>query len=96
MDNKAVYENFDWESFKESNLGDKITKVMEMIPSGVKSILDVGCGNGLITNALGDKFDVTAVDRSENALKYVKTKKIQADADQIPLPDHSFDLPAMP
>lgn len=92
MDNKAVYEKFDWASFTEDDLGEKISKVIEMIPEDVENILDVGCGNGLITNTLGEGYDVTGVDRSENALKFVKTNKIQADADHIPLADQSFDL----
>jgi SAM-dependent methyltransferase len=92
MDNKTVYENFDWESFKSEALNGKIEKVIESIPFDVKSILDIGCGNGLITNQLANKYEVTAVDRSEQALKFVKTKKIQASASNIPLNDNSFDL----
>lgn len=92
MDNKNIYEKFDWESFKESDVQGKIAKVIEIIPDDVQSILDVGCGNGAITNALGKTYKVTGVDRSENALKLVKTRKIQASADNIPFKDNSFDM----
>lgn len=92
MDNKTVYEKFDWSALKESNLKDKISRVVELIPEDVKSIVDIGCGNGVITNVLGQQYDVTAVDRSDHALSMVKTKKIKASADDIPLPDQSFDM----
>jgi len=92
MDNKAVYENFDWGAFKSDSLKGKVTKVVQTIPSSVDSILDVGCGNGLITNILGQRFDVTAIDRSEQALKFVETKKIKASSDSIPLENESFDM----
>ncbi len=92
MDNKEVYEKFDWSSLKHEDLKDKIKKILDVIPSDVKNIIDIGCGNGVITNVLGSSFDVTAVDRSEKALSYVKTKKVQASADNIPLKDGEFDM----
>ncbi len=92
MDNKKIYEDHDWEKLDLIKLKSKIEKVIEWIPSDVKTILDVGCGNGVITNILAEHFDVTAVDRSKKALSYVKTKKVEASADDIPLKDKSFDL----
>jgi ubiquinone/menaquinone biosynthesis C-methylase UbiE len=92
MDNKELYEKFDWSSLKEEHLKSKIIRILEVIPSDVSSIVDIGCGNGAITNSLGKKYDVTAVDRSEHALKYVTTKKVRASADNIPLEDHQYDM----
>jgi ubiquinone/menaquinone biosynthesis C-methylase UbiE len=92
MDNKNIYEKYDWESLKEEHLIGKIGKILESIPDDVSSIVDIGCGNGVITNILNKKFDIVAVDRSEKAHKYVNTKKIKADADSIPLEDSSFDI----
>ncbi|NOX84451.1 MAG: class I SAM-dependent methyltransferase [Chlorobi bacterium] len=92
MDNKTIYEEYDWSSLKESVLKEKIQKVMELIPQDVQTIVDIGCGNGVITNILGQNYNVTGVDRSEYALSFVETQKIQASADKIPLPDHSYDL----
>ena len=92
MDNKNIYEKFDWTSLKEPMLVGKIQKIIEIIPQSVDTIIDIGCGNGVITNVLGNSFDVTAVDRSENALGFVQTKKIKSSADNIPLPDASFDM----
>ncbi len=92
MDNKTFYEKHDWEKLGLQKLQPKIEKVLEWIPRDVTSIVDVGCGNGVITNILSEHFDVTAVDRSKNALTYVKTKKVEASADDIPLKENSFDL----
>jgi len=93
MDNKNFYENFDW---KRAKLSEKIKEKLEIIfgtiPNDVESILDVGCGDGTISNELARKFEVTAVDRSHNALKNVRTRKVQASADALPFPDASFDL----
>lgn len=92
MDNKEVYEKFDWGSLKHEHLKDKIQKIFEIIPEDVTNILDVGCGNGVITNALDSSYEVTAVDRSENALSFVKTKKVKASSDNIPLKDSEFSM----
>lgn len=92
MDNKTIYEKYDWSALKESHLKEKIAKVIEMIPEDVKTIVDIGCGNGVITNVLGQNYDITGVDRSEHALSMVKTRKIKASADDIPLEDKSFDM----
>lgn len=92
MDNKKVYEKYDWDSLKETHLKGKIIRIMDAIPSDVKSIIDIGCGNGAITNVIGEKYNVTAVDRSANALENVKTDKITASSDSIPITENSFDM----
>ncbi len=92
MDNKIVYDKFDWEQLKAENLQKKITIIKDFIPEDVKTIIDIGCGNGIITNALSDIYDITGVDRSETALKFLKTKKILANAENIPVEDNSFDM----
>ena len=92
MDNVKLYENFDWNKLDKQALKPKIEKVLEMIPQDTGTILDVGCGDGTISNIINNYFDVTAVDRSEKALSFVKTKKIQASSDNIPVKDHSFDM----
>jgi len=92
MDNKTIYEKFDWGAFKSEVLKEKVSRVIQTIPEEVGTIIDIGCGNGLITNVLGQKYNVTAVDRSKYALSFVKTKKINSSSDDIPVEDNSFDM----
>lgn len=69
------------------------TRMLEtMIPEDVERILDVGCGDGAITNRLATRWDVTGVDTSATALTHVETTSIQASATRLPLPADSFDL----
>lgn len=92
MDNKVFYEEFDWEPVTREKLDAFLDSISKSIPDDVQNIVDVGCGNGILVNELMKKYDVTGVDRNENALVYVKSKKVCASADNIPLPDDSFDL----
>lgn len=70
----------------------KIEIVKKWIPQDVHNIIDIGCGNGIICNALARDYDVTGIDISETALKAVVCNKIQCSATEIPVPDQSFDL----
>ncbi len=92
MDNKEYYEQYEWSQIEHGDLDGKISKLLELIPEEVSSIIDIGCGNGVITNELAGKFKILGVDRSAHALQYVKTDKLQASCDHIPLDDKSFDL----
>jgi SAM-dependent methyltransferase len=66
--------------------------LQEMIPEGVERILDVGCGDGAITDHLAQRWEVTGIDRSPTALQHVRTEAILASATELPLADRSFDL----
>lgn len=66
---------------------------MALIPAEVRSVLDVGCGNGAFIHRLRGKFErLCGVDRSEAALAHVQTEKQMASADRLPFADQSFDL----
>jgi len=69
----------------------RVKVVEKFIPDDVETILDAGCGNGTITNHLYG-YDITAADRSEEALKYVKHRAVQAEIEHLPFADDSFDL----
>lgn len=91
MDSKQIYEHYDWQKLDLGKLGPKVQKVLENIPSDVKTIVDIGCGNGVITNALGKKYEIIGVDRSHRALEFVETPKVEASCDDVPL-EGPFDM----
>ncbi|NLM90393.1 MAG: SAM-dependent methyltransferase, partial [Candidatus Cloacimonetes bacterium] len=49
---EATWENYDPE--KQADL--RIAKLLALLPSDVQTILDAGCGNGIITNKLIAKY----------------------------------------
>lgn len=71
----------------------RISDTVAMIPSGVSSILDVGCGDGRITNRLVDSYKkVVGLDISQAALQHVRAEAIVGSVVNIPFGDRSFDL----
>jgi SAM-dependent methyltransferase len=60
----------------------------------VTTVLDAGCGNGVFSHFLATRradLTVVSLDRSANALKYVRTPKLRADVSAMPLAAGSFD-----
>lgn len=97
---EKVYEidetwDIDWFSNDDEIRINKLTKLIaKLSPS---NLVDVGCGNGLLLNHIKesciiDPDSLLGVERSSSAIKHVKTKKIQASIDEIPLENNSFDL----
>lgn len=85
--NKALWDNYNDEQIKA-----KCAYILAKIPKDVKSIIDVGCGNGSITNELAEKYRLLGVDIAQEALQYVKVNKICAPSSQISVHDQSFDM----
>jgi SAM-dependent methyltransferase len=82
-----------WGHLKDApDIREKVRVFKEMIPEQVETIVDVGCGDGAITNALGRQWAVTGVDSSRTALQHVTTEAVLADARELPFADASFDL----
>ena len=74
---------------------DRIEKTYKLLPKGIKSIADIGCGNGIFVNYIRSrdkKMRIIGIDRSPSALKYVKTEKVKGDITNIPLKDREYDL----
>ncbi|WDU52217.1 methyltransferase domain-containing protein [Taylorella equigenitalis] len=80
-----------WKRDLTSQEIERIEIVKKFIPSDVKTILDAGCGNGAISNYLNG-YDITGMDRSPEALKYVTNKTVEGSLDSIPFEDNAFDL----
>lgn len=64
----------------------------DLIPSDVKSILDIGCGEGSFLNTLQDSYSLVGVDISRTALKHLEKQKIQSNIGSLPFKSKNFDL----
>lgn len=92
-----MYNNFNSkERWVDYDQGDYIKRkallIKNIIPNDVDTIIDVGCGNGIITNELSNNWKVVGLDISEEAIKYVKCEAVIASGTSIPFQDKSFDL----
>ena len=89
FDNQEIWEDYD----SAGEIKAKLPLIMNQIPEDVKSIIDVGCGNGAITNHFPEHYQVLGVDLSEEALKHVTRDKIRCSCDEIsPVKDGSYDM----
>ena len=66
--------------------------ILSMIPGDVVSVLDAGCGDGFITNALPPELEVVGLDLSGEALRRVQRYKVQGSITDLPFGDRAFDL----
>lgn len=93
---KKYYENDNiWKPGAFSNLEHERIKVTaSMIPGDVKTLLDVGCGNGLFLNYVlnNNNLKLLGIDASSAALKYVKTDKLKGNISDLPLESNCFDI----
>lgn len=71
---------------------ERVNCIISLIPDYVNTILDVGCGDGIIANRLTEDYKVIALDRAFSPLQYVVTNKINGSIDELPFKDKSFDL----
>ena len=70
----------------------KVHLIQGMTPDGVKTVLDVGCGNGTIINAFDSDYWKVGCDRSRTSLRFVGGRSVQSSADALPFAGRSFDL----
>lgn len=81
-------------SLSQSNK-ERVEETVKMIPQGVNSIADIGCGSGLFLNYINENTeipDLVGIDFSEDAMKMLKVDKKVGDITSIPLEDDSYDL----
>ncbi len=64
--------------------------IISMLPKDAQSVMEVGCGDGLIINQI-DWIPAIGVDVSEQALRKIKRPALIASADEIPVPDRAWD-----
>lgn len=88
---KYYEQNEVWKKYH--NIGDikRAKKVVNLIPDDARSVLDVGCGNGIVTNMIPKPF-IVGLDFARTPLAQVKAHKIQACVDKLPVKGGKFDL----
>ncbi|MBM3317271.1 MAG: methyltransferase domain-containing protein [Candidatus Eisenbacteria bacterium] len=93
-DERGFYEiNENWERFVLTpELAEKARALMAMVPPGVRRVLDVGCGNGVITHELARQLEVVGIDWSRAALSFVRVPRICASSAALPVRAGAFDL----
>ncbi|MBN1866082.1 glycosyltransferase [Candidatus Sumerlaeota bacterium] len=69
-----------------------LADVLSLLPDDVESVLDAGCGDGYIANALPERLRVVGLDVSETALQHVRRETRVGSIADLPFPDGSFDL----
>ncbi|MBD3311958.1 methyltransferase domain-containing protein [archaeon] len=98
--NKELYERefYNYKTYHKVH-GDKIKKMIRLVSSSPKKILDIGCGDGWTGKLLKDEYkaEVHGVDIAEKALKSakkkgLKTKKFDLAKSKWPYKDDYFDL----
>lgn len=93
--------NLDKNYYNQKGLWDKYTnnnyetirarETIRHIPKSVQSIIDIGCGNGTVTNMI-DKPFVVGLDFARIPLSNNKCRIIQASIDSLPIKSGKFDL----
>jgi SAM-dependent methyltransferase len=70
----------------------RIKRIIGMIPTQVKTVLDVGCGDGRILRELSKRYIVVGADFAAHSVREAGPKAIRASSAALPFPDQSFDL----
>ena len=83
-------ENLWAEAVREQN--DVAVAIRKLFPSDVMTILDAGCGNGIVTNRYAQDYEVYACDFSITAIKSVAAPRFATDLSSLPLRDRIVDL----
>ena len=82
-----------WGKAPEGPEADRVARTLELIPEGVESVLDVGCGDGRLTNRLAETGRAAVgLDMSREALSHVRVPRVLGSCDRLPFPARSFDL----
>jgi SAM-dependent methyltransferase len=84
-----------WERELSGSEQSRVEATLRLVPGGIATALDVGCGDGRITNLLPARVpEVTGLDPAEGALRFLRppVRPALGSADRLPFGDRSFDL----
>jgi ubiquinone/menaquinone biosynthesis C-methylase UbiE len=77
----------------DSKESERIRQTIAMIPEGVRTVLDAGCGDGRVSASLATRYDVVGIDVSSNAIgRQERRRRVVGSLAALPFPDRSFDL----
>src|SRR3990172_370715 len=71
---------------------ERVRASLDLIAPDTGTILDVGCGDGMITNELARLYKVVGLDISAEALKHVEAETYQGTLEGAPFAPQSFDV----
>ncbi len=72
----------------------RMARTAELVPPDARTLLDVGCGNGVFGHQLQlhrPELKIFGVDRSQAALQHVRFEKQKSAIDSLPFDDNQFD-----
>lgn len=95
MNEERIRKHYDclWSSVSGSVLRrdeERASIVISLLPHDTESVLEVGCGEGLIINRV-DWIPAMGLDISEQALKSVRHPAVVASVSRIPFPERYWD-----
>lgn len=72
---------------------ERIDNTLRLVPPDCASVLDVGCGDGRVTNLLTSRCArVVGLDVSTEALRHLTASGVLGTIERLPFPDKTFDL----
>jgi len=89
-------EYYDQEAVWEAELDklnlERIETIVRTIPAKVRSVLELGCGDGRIVNRIRGKGLIVGMDASVVPLSKVRVEALAGLAEHIPFQDAAFDI----
>jgi SAM-dependent methyltransferase len=94
QDPTALFDEPDlWDRFAHNpHLEERTRIVLEMLPATAQSVLDVGCGNGVLLRALAGSRAVYGIDPSLLGLRAFDQPRVCGLGEALPFGDRSADL----
>lgn len=83
-----------WDQALQKGQKNLAQAIIDFFPASVKTAIDIGCGDGKLTQAIINQTacDMVGLDCSQEALSRCCFKTIQAHATQLPFQEAQFDL----
>jgi len=80
-----------WEQVDDEDIA-RIKKMTQMVPQDAKTLLDLGCGSGLLLHELEERKYAIGLDWSVTALKKVRKNGVAGAISGAPFRDGAFDI----